>query len=152
MRILGVNSGAFTYGHRFLSDTPIRISSADSYVSSLRENGFVVADFAERREIVRQHAKRLGHKAGGQTIIEDELLNTVTGLVEWPHALLGTFAADFQKIPSEVLVSSMRDHQKFFHLVDHEGNLLPKFIAVSNIKSKKAVSYTHLTLPTSDLV
>jgi len=134
--ILGVSSGVISHGHRFLSEKPIQIKNADVYPATLKENSFVIADFNERREVIRQQITVLGHEAGGKTIVEDSLLELVTGLVEWPKAVLGAFDPDFLKIPPEVLISSMRDHQKFFHVVDKEGALLPKFITVSNIDSK----------------
>ena len=78
----------------------------------------------------------MGRKAGGKTIIDEDLLNTVTGLVEWPRSLSGNFEPAFLDMPSEVLVSTMRDHQKFFHVVDENSQLLPKFITVANIQSR----------------
>ena len=103
-QILGVDSGAISHGHRFLCEKPVRIYSSDTYLKHLKEKGFVVADFTERQEIIRQQIKDLGCKAGGQTVIEEDLLDTVTGLVEWPNALLGAFDPDFLGIPPEVLI------------------------------------------------
>jgi glycyl-tRNA synthetase beta chain len=136
-RVLGVNASKVSHGHRFLADKPVRITHADGYAQTLKENGFVIADFTERRETIRRQAETLGRKAGGKTIVGEELLDTVTGLVEWPRALLGDFDPAFLEIPPEVLVSSMCDHQKFFHVVDGNGQLLPKFVAVCNIESRR---------------
>jgi glycyl-tRNA synthetase beta chain len=136
-QILGVNANTFSHGHRFLADKPVRIINADGYAQTLKENGFVIAGFSDRRESIRKQAEILGRKAGGKTIFGEKLLDTVTGLVEWPRALVGDFDPDFLDIPSEVLISSMRDHQKFFHIVDESGQLLPKFIAVCNIESRQ---------------
>jgi glycyl-tRNA synthetase beta chain len=136
-QILGVDSGMNSHGHRFLADKPVRIASADGYVKALKTNGFVIPDFDERRNTIRRQVESLGKKAGGTVIIEENLLDIVTGLVEWPRALVGDFDPAFLEIPREVLISSMRDHQKFFHLVDGRGRLLPKFITVCNIKSHR---------------
>ena len=136
-RVLGVNASTASHGHRFLTDKPVRITSADGYAQALKENGFVIADFTERRETIRRQVETLGRRAGGKTIVGEELLDTVTGLVEWPRALVGDFDPAFLEIPPEVLISSMRDHQKFFHVVDESGQLLPKFITVCNIESRR---------------
>ncbi len=136
-KILGIASGNVTHGHRFLAEKPVHIKDADTYPETLRENGFVLADFHERQQVIKQDLEALGRKVGGQTVIDDELLDTVTGLVEWPRAMIGQFDPSFLNIPKEVLVSSMRDHQKFFHVVNERGKLLPRFVTVANIRPDK---------------
>ena len=136
-QVLGVDSQTKSQGHRFLCKNLVQIKSAETYAETLKRQGFVIADFEERRTIIRRQIITLSNRAEAQPVIDDALLQTVTGLVEWPHSLIGKFDPQFLKIPSEVLISSMKDHQKFFHLTNQQGNLLPKFIAVSNIKSKK---------------
>ena len=136
-QVLGVNSQTQSQGHRFLCEAPIQIKSADTYAETLKTQGFVIADLKERRTMIQRQIDALAKRVGAQPVVEDTLLNTVTGLVEWPHSVIGNFDPEFLKIPSEVLISSMKDHQKFFHLTNQQGELLPKFIAVSNIKSKK---------------
>jgi glycyl-tRNA synthetase beta chain len=132
---LGLDAEPWTRGHRFHSRGRIRILSADRYLDTLKKDGFVVADLAERRNLIERQVNRLARRNGGTAVIDPSLLDEVTGLVEWPRALYGEFDRRFLKVPPEVLVSSMRDHQKYFHLVDDRGRLLPGFITVSNIRS-----------------
>lgn len=137
--LLGCESGCITRGHRFLAPDWITISHAATYPSLLKTAGYVIASFVERREKIRELSseciqKKLGHHA--QVLISsDELLNEVTGLVEWPVALCGEFDADFLNLPKEVLISSMQDHQRYFPVVDAHGKLLANFVTISNLKS-----------------
>ena len=96
-RVLGVNTTMASHGHRFLTDKPVRITSADGYAQALKENGFVIADFTERRETIRRQVETLGRRAGGKTIVGEELLDAVTGLVEWPRALVGDLTPLFSR-------------------------------------------------------
>ena len=134
--IFNLKSGNQSRGHRFHSENNILISSADTYISTMREQGYVIADFNERQSLVKKQITALAKSVNG--VIEDDqsLLDEVTGLVEFPHALLGTIDSHFLDVPQESLVSSMRDHQKYFHILDSGGKLLPYFITVSNIDSK----------------
>jgi len=133
--VLGVTSGRMSRGHRFMGQQAVRIASASDYEHSLKKKGAVIADFAARGAMIERQVRRLGKKAGGQAVIDPALLETVAALVEKPHAVLGRFDPDFLQVPQEALVSSMRDHQKYFHVVDAKGALLPAFITVSNIRS-----------------
>ncbi len=133
--VLGLKAEPWTHGHRFHSRGRIRIMSADRYQDTLKKQGFVIADFIERQKLIQRQVTRLASRNGGNAVIEDALLDEVTGLVEWPQALYGEFDRRFLKVPSEVLVSSMKDHQKYFPLEDDKGRLLPGFITVSNIRS-----------------
>ncbi len=136
--IFGVPSSNTSHGHRFMCTTPVLLPSADSYNQHLEKSGHVIADFSARRSMIERQIKRLGQRAGGGVpVVDAALLEIVTGLVEKPYALLGSFEPAFLQIPAEILVCAMRDHQKYFHLVDERGQLLPKFIAVSNIRSKQ---------------
>ncbi|MCW5771072.1 MAG: glycine--tRNA ligase subunit beta [Rhodospirillaceae bacterium] len=120
-----------TFGHRFMAPGAVTIASAKDYREALR-NAFVVADPAERRERIRQEAKALAAQHD-LTLKDDEaLLDEVTGLVEWPVALLGRIDADSMKLPPEVLVTSMRSHQKYFALETPEGAMAPHFLVVAN--------------------
>jgi len=136
VEVLGLKANRITKGHRFHCPGDIRVPSADRYESTLKSTGYVIADFGARRSLVEKQIARLALKAKAKVIADEELLDWVTGLVEWPQALIGEFDRRFLDIPPEVLVSSMRDHQKYFHLVDEKGKLLPLFITVSNLKSK----------------
>ena len=133
---LSVSSSRYTWGHRFHANKPIRITSADRYADVLLNKGRVVASFARRREMIRQQVTRLAKQLDGVAMIDDSLLNEVTALVEWPRAIRGEFDKRFLKVPAEALISSMRDHQKYFPITTARGRLLPSFITVSNIQSK----------------
>jgi glycyl-tRNA synthetase beta chain len=133
--ILGVAAGNQTRGHRFHCDRMLTITSPTGYKNLLLEEGKVIADFAERRETVRSQVIAAGEKIGGTAVIDDDLLDEVTALVEWPVALAGRFEERFLAVPAEALISSMKEHQKYFHAVDKNGALLPHFITVANIES-----------------
>jgi glycyl-tRNA synthetase beta chain len=135
VQVLGLKAGCWTWGHRFHAPKKIRVRSADRYLETLANEGHVIADYAERRSMIEKQIARITKRAGFTAVLDQQLLDQVTALVEWPTALYGEFDRRFLKIPAEVLVSSMRDHQKYFHLLDAEGSLVPGFIAVSNIKS-----------------
>ncbi|MBD2857594.1 glycine--tRNA ligase subunit beta [Spongiibacter sp. KMU-158] len=133
--IMGLALGNTTRGHRFHSSGEIALSNAADYESLLKEQGRVIACFNTRREMIRQQVIEQGSKLGGTAVIDEDLLNEVTALVEWPVALSGRFEERFLKVPAEALVSSMKEHQKYFHVVDANGSLMPHFITVSNIES-----------------
>ncbi|MDR3391056.1 MAG: glycine--tRNA ligase subunit beta [Sulfuriferula sp.] len=131
--LLGLNSGNVTVGHRFLSQGAITIAHADGYVQSLLQQGRIMASFAERRDSIRQ---QLAAAAGDAEVLWDEaLLDEVTGLVEFPTVYAGTFSADFLEVPQACLILSMKQHQKYFPLADRSGNLLPRFLVVSNLQT-----------------
>lgn len=134
-RVMGIQSGRTTRGHRIHSSGDIAINNPASYLEQLRA-GYVMADFAERRELIRSQVEAAAKNAGGQAVIDTDLLDEVTALNEWPTALLGRFEERFLEVPAEALVSSMKEHQKYFHVVDSKGQLLPLFITVANIESK----------------
>ena len=133
--VFGVRAGSHTRGHRFLCQAPILIASADSYASELRENGYVLPSFAERREKVREGVMESAAAVGGEAIIAPDLLDEVTALVEWPVPVAGSFDPRFLDTPKEALVSTMEKHQKYFPVVDGNGELMANFIAVSNLES-----------------
>jgi glycyl-tRNA synthetase beta chain len=136
--ILGVSTNRKTRGHRFHSKGEINISSPATYVKTLAKK-FVLVDFAERKEKIRQQVDQLVKTSLGtqaRAMIPEELLDEVTGLVEWPVALCGSFDAAFLSVPQEALISAMQDHQRYFPIVDQHNQLLPHFITISNIESK----------------
>ena len=133
---LGLKAGRFTRGHRFHANRRLAVARADDYAGVLESDGKVIADFERRRRVIAGQLARLAARADARAPDDPELLDWVTGLVEWPQALAGEFDRRFLKLPAEVLVSCMRDHQKFFPLADAKGKLLPGFIAVSNIAGK----------------
>lgn len=133
--VLDIESGNSSRGHRFHSEGQLSINHADNYESILLEQGHVLADFAKRQSMIAEQINTLVEQVGGRIEQDQALLDEVTGLVEYPTALLGSFDNDFLQVPQECLVSSMRDHQKYFHVINDAGKLLPHFITVSNIQS-----------------
>ncbi|MFC6633882.1 glycine--tRNA ligase subunit beta [Microbulbifer taiwanensis] len=141
--VLGLRAGNSSRGHRFHCDRELEIHSASDYVQQLRDPGYVIADFAERREMIREQVMAEANNVNGEAVIDEDLLDEVTALVEWPVALTGRFEERFLEVPAEALVSSMKEHQKYFHVVDQDGQLLPFFITVSNIESRDAAQVIH---------
>ncbi|MCJ7451021.1 MAG: glycine--tRNA ligase subunit beta [Steroidobacteraceae bacterium] len=133
--ILGVRSGNLTYGHRFMAPKAIRIASPGTYVGALQKRGRVMVDIDERRETIRKGVAAVAAGLNGTAVIEDELLDEVTALVEWPVPLAGRFDAKFLELPAEVPIATMQDHQRYFPVRDADGRLMPWFITVSNIES-----------------
>ncbi len=134
--ILGIKSGRETRGHRFHCNQSLALNHASEYQLTLENKAYVIADFSERRGHVRKQVELEGKKLNGIAVIDEDLLDEVTALVEWPVALSGSFEERFLKVPQEALISSMKGHQKYFHVVDTSGKLLPHFITVANIESK----------------
>ncbi|MES2624014.1 MAG: glycine--tRNA ligase subunit beta [Pseudomonadota bacterium] len=134
--ILGVQSGVTTRGHRFHHPTDINLSSPSDYKERLLGPGMVIASFAERRAKIKDLIEQEGQKLGARAIIDPALLDEVTALVEWPVALTGKFDTAFLAVPKEALISTMKGHQKFFHVLDADDNILPHFITVSNLISR----------------
>ena len=133
--IMGVNSGADSFGHRFHHPDKICISKASNYEALMLEPGNVVADFAKRRELIRAAIVAEGEKLNANTVVDEALLDEVTGLVEYPVALTGKFDKLFLEVPSEALILAMKSHQKCFYLLSKDEQLLPYFVTVSNIRS-----------------
>lgn len=134
--ILGVASNYFTKGHRFHANREIAITSPAAYESILKEQGKVLADYEERKAKIREQVIAEGEKLGGVAIIDEDLLDEVASLNEWPTALAGKFDTEFLEVPSEALISSMKEHQKYFHVETKDGKLMPNFITICNIESK----------------
>ena len=134
LSLYNCESDRITRGHRFHHETLVSLNSAASYEKSLLE-AKVIADFDVRRAKIKGQIEALASNASARAVIDPALLNEVTGLVEWPVALMGSFDKKFLEVPAEALISSMKVHQKYFHLVDQEGQLLPNFITVANIES-----------------
>jgi glycyl-tRNA synthetase beta chain len=134
--ILGVDAGNVTYGHRFHHPDALVVSSPAKYAEILQDQGYVVADFEQRRAMIRQQVESKAAELGGQALIDDGLLDEVTALVEWPVALAGSFEEKFLEVPHETLITTMEDNQKYFAIFDSDGKLLPHFITIANIESK----------------
>ena len=141
--VLGLQSGNSTLGHRFLSDGLITIENADSYAEQMREQGKVIASFAERKAAIQtaldQHAGRLN-----ATVAADEaLLDEVAALVEWPVVLEAGFEAHFLEVPQECLILTMQQNQKYFPLLDANGKLMNRFLLVSNLEAADPSHIIH---------
>ncbi|APE47537.1 glycine--tRNA ligase subunit beta [Delftia sp. HK171] len=141
VKALGLTAGTATHGHRFEAAVdPVVIRSADDYAAQLREEGAVIASFAERRaEIARQLQAAAERVGGGVRPIEDEaLLDEVTALVERPNVLVCEFEKEFLDVPQECLILTMKANQKYFPLLDAAGKLTHQFLVVSNISPQDA--------------
>ncbi|MDR7122296.1 glycine--tRNA ligase subunit beta [Rheinheimera soli] len=133
--ILGKESGRVSYGHRFHAPALVEIKNADAYLSTL-EQSYVIADFAKRKAIIAENVAAEAKALNGVALMDEALLEEVASLVEWPVVLVGSFEERFLQVPAEPLISTMKDNQKYFPLVDNNGKLLNKFIFVANIASK----------------
>lgn len=131
--ILGVQSGTTIRGHRFLGERQFTISHADQYPALLKEKGSVIADFNERKAEILAKSQAKATALGGVADIEEDLLDEVTSLVEYPNVLTAKFEERFLAVPAEALVYTMKGDQKYFPIYDQNGKLLPHFIFVSNI-------------------
>lgn len=145
VKALGLTAGNATQGHRFeAAKSPVVLAHADAYAQTLRDDGAVIASFAERRaEIARQLAARAAEVGGGCRPIEDDaLLDEVTALVERPNVLVCQFEPEFLEVPQECLILTMKANQKYFPLLDAQGKLTNKFLVVSNISPADASAVT----------
>lgn len=131
---LDIHSGRVSRGHRFLGHET-EIASADSYEEDLRKV-FVIADAKERQEMIVNQIKAIEKAENVRVEIDDELLNEVLNLVEYPTAFMGSFDTKYLEVPEEVLVTSMKNHQRYFVVRDFDGNLMPNFISVRNGNEK----------------
>ncbi|KFZ28103.1 hypothetical protein IDAT_10980 [Pseudidiomarina atlantica] len=134
-RVLGVASSNHLLGHRFHCPQGATLTHADSYEKTLEE-AWVVADFAKRRQRIVDGITAAAKAANGTIRKDEALLDEVTALVEWPVALTASFDKAFLNVPKEPLIVTMKDDQRYFPLEDADGNLLPKFVFVTNIESK----------------
>lgn len=130
----GIKSGRNVSGHRFMHPSNVRVAATDSYINQLRE-ACVIADIDERRELVAAEVAKAATDIGGKISPDEELMDIVTNLVELPVAVAGTFDTKFLELPKAVLIMSMREHQKYFAVVDETEQLMPYFIAVNNTRA-----------------
>ncbi len=133
--ILAQKAGRESRGHRFHNPDKVRISKPSTYLEDLR-GAHVLADFAERRELIGARIATLAAEQQGMAIVPADLLDEVTALVEWPVPLVCSFEERFLGVPQEALITTMQDNQKYFCLLDAKGKLLPRFITVANVESK----------------
>ncbi len=130
-----ISSGNLSRGHRFMAPGSFQVKDLGDYLRKLK-NSFVLVNPDERKESILAETSKAAAEVSGRILADDPLLETVANLTEYPVALRGGFAEDFLSLPKEVLISAMREHQKYFSITDEGGNLLPWFVAVSNTKPR----------------
>jgi len=139
--VLGLKSSAQTFGHRFHAPGSITLRDAAEYKTKLHSEGYVIADFEQRKQIVKQQVIEAVKPLQGEAVIDEGLLDEVTALNEWPIAVAGEFDAIYLDVPDEALIKTMQDNQKYFPVRAHDvdgvpGKLKNYFITISNIDSK----------------
>ncbi len=135
-KILEHQTNRITHGHRFHGPQGFALNTPDDYVPTLRERGYVEPDFDLRAAQIAEQVQAKAAEIGAKAVIDPALLDEVTALNEWPQAVMGSFDEAFLEVPPECLISAMKGHQKYFHVVDAQGKLLNYFITVANIESK----------------
>ncbi len=133
--LLGVKTATNLLGHRFHHKGLVQIDHADNYEAVLKE-AYVIADYEQRKSQIKQQADAQAAELGGVADIDEDLLEEVTGLVEWPAVLVASFEEEFLAVPDEALIYTMKGDQKYFPVLNKQGELINKFIFVSNIESK----------------
>ncbi len=126
-----IQSGRHTFGHRFMSSGKITIDNPEEYPEKLR-SAHVWADISKRKESVEKQIFEQAANCGGKILHDPELVDTVVNLIEYPAPVTGTFEKKYLKLPPQILITAMREHQKYFAIIDHVENLMPYFIAVNN--------------------
>jgi len=134
-QIGNISSGNLSRGHRFMARGSFQVKNLGDYIRKLK-NSFVIINPEERKEYILAEANKAASEVSGQLLIDNDLLEIVTHLVEYPVPIRGSFSKEFLSLPREVLISAMREHQRYFSIVDAEGNLLPFFVTISNTKPK----------------
>lgn len=141
--ILGLTTGNSTLGHRFHAPQAISLGKPDDYQAALFDQGKVIADIEQRKAIIREKAEQAAAKVGGIAHIEEDLLEEIAALNEWPVPVTGNFDPRFLALPAEVLITTMQTNQKYFPVKNADGGLLAHFITFSNIESKRPESIQH---------
>ncbi|MGI9860801.1 glycine--tRNA ligase subunit beta [Moorella naiadis] len=131
LELAGLTAGNRTYGHRFLAPGPHRVATAGDYFRVLEDN-YVLVDQHRRRQLIWEQVTSLAAREGGRVERDPELLEEITYLLEYPTALAGHFNPEYLKLPREVVITPMRDHQRYFPVWNDQGELLPRFITVHN--------------------
>lgn len=127
----GVRAGQVSRGHRFLSAGDVVLTGPRDYVDRMRD-AFVLVDGTERMQAVREEVRRAAASHGASALEDEDLVKEVANLVEWPAAVVGSFDESYLQLPRAALITPMREHQRYFPLVDDAGRLLPRFVAVAN--------------------
>lgn len=130
-KLENISSGTMSCGHRFMSPDFFEIKNFDDYLKKTKEN-FVMINPDERRATIVDEAKKAAQEVSGYILEDEDLLEEVTFLVEYPSVVRGSFEEEYLAIPKDVLTTSMMSHQKYFPITDNEGNLLPYFVTINN--------------------
>ena len=133
--VMGIQAGRESRGHRYHSKGIVEIASPGKYLDTLETEGFVIADFERRRELVRNGVNGAAEQVGGNVVDGESLYDEVAALVEWPVPIVGAFDEVYLDLPREVVVSTLTGHQRYFPVADDKGQLLPHFITVANLES-----------------
>lgn len=136
--VLSQKTIAHSFGHRFHAPQPLIVANCRDYAKELKEKGKVVAVANERRRLIEEGAQKLAKEKDLIALIDENLLNEVCGLVEWPVPLMGEFDEQYLSIPGEVVITAMQTHQKYFPTTNTDGELKPYFIFISNLESPSA--------------
>ncbi len=135
LSLFGITAGNESRGHRFMANHSVPLKDASEYESKLNA-AFVVVNFETRRAQIAKQLTNIEEAQNLNIVVAEELLDEVTALVEWPVALLGNFDPSFLEVPEQALISAMKEHQRYFHVIDKRGALLPMFVTIANIASE----------------
>lgn len=131
VEVRGIASDRVTWGHRFLSDGPVEIADPSQYLEKLEE-AYVIADHQKRQQMIEEGARKVAEAAGGRARLDEDLVEEVNFMVEYPTALVGHFDSRYLELPDDVIVTVMSGHQRYFAVENLDGSLLPLFIAIRN--------------------
>ena len=134
--IMGIQAGRESRGHRFLSRGPSSIAEPGAYLDVLEKDGYVIADFLRRRDMIQTGVDAAAEQAGGNIVDGESLYDEVAALVEWPVPIVGAFDELYLDLPREVVISTLTGHQRYFPVADDMGRLLQHFVTVANIESR----------------
>lgn len=135
LEVLGIKSSNQVTGHRFHHPQTLTIENAESYIEQMAD-AHVLVDFEQRKAVIREQIEELAEQENATPVMDEALLNEVTALVEWPVAHIASFDESFLQVPKEALIYTMKDDQRYFPLESQQGELLPRFIFITNIESK----------------
>ena len=130
--IFNIRSSNYTFGHRLLANRKIEIKNAIEYEEILEKEGKVIADWNKRKKIIKENLKKEAQKIGGKVVEDEELLEEVTGLVEYPVVFCGKFPSRYLDLPQPVIITAMKEHQRYFAVVDENNKIMPYFLCVAN--------------------
>jgi len=134
--VMGLHAGRLTHGHRFHAPDPIEIPAPEVYPDVLEKDGYVIADFERRRQMIESGVRDAAAAIDGLIVDGESLYDEVAALVEWPVPLLGRFEEKYLELPREVVTSTLTGHQRYFPVADHDGALVNAFVTVANLESK----------------